>query len=110
MALTICTCTLSVKDELGNAVTTAELICEPRKSQVSSGTGVYVSAPKRATADANGLCTLALAETTTSQTQVVFRLVINDGSLPVRDVLFDPIYIPNQASVDLSTLLTVSRG
>lgn len=109
MALTICTCTLNVKDMLGAAYTTAELVVEPRKSVLSSATGVYLSKPKRVTADLAGLCSINLAETTTNGVQVVFSVNWNDGS-NYGTVLFDPVYIPNQASIDLSTILTVSRG
>lgn len=109
MALTICTCTLSVKDILGTAFSTAELVAEPRKSIVSSGTGVYISQPKRATAVA-GVCTLALAETTTNSVQMVFTLNWDVPGQVSGSIIFDPIYIPNSASVDLSTLLTPARG
>lgn len=109
MALTICTCTLSVKDILGVAFSTAELVASPRKSFVSSGTGVYLNRPERATAVA-GVCTLALAETTTNEQLVVFTLNWDDAGKTSGSIIFDPIQIPNSASVDLSTLLTVSRG
>lgn len=108
MALTICSCTLNVKDMLGVAYSNAELVWEPRKSVVSSGTGVYLSKPQRATATA-GTCTLAIAETTTNEQLGVFRLLWNDGT-NYGEIVFDPVMIPNQASLDLSTLLTVSRG
>lgn len=109
MSLTICSCTLTVKDILGTAFTTAELVCEPRTSQVNTGDGVYLSRPKRAQANGSGVCTLALAETTTNNIYVVFSLKWHDGS-NFNDLVFDPILIPNQASLDLSTVLTVSRG
>lgn len=109
MALTICTCTLSVKDALRQNYITAELVWELRKSMVDSGTGVYISKPVRVTADVNGLCTLALVETTTDSQLGVFTLNWNDGS-NYGSITFDPIRIPNQASLDLSTILTVSRG
>lgn len=108
MALTICTCTLNIKDQLGNAYSTAELVMEPRKSQVNISDALYLGKPVRATAVA-GVCTLALSETTTNNQQVIFTLNWNDGS-NYNSIIFDPIKIPNQASVDLSTLLTVSRG
>ena len=110
MSLQICTCTLSVKDMLGNAFTTAELVWEPRKSMVDSGTGVYISRPERATADVNGLCTLALVQTTADAQLGVFTLNWDDAGKNSGSIVFDPIEIPNQASVDLSTILTVSRG
>lgn len=107
-ALVICTCTLTVRDPFGVLYSTAELVCEYRKSQVNSGDADYISKPVRATAVA-GVCTLALAETTTNAQQVVFTLNWNDGS-NYGSTVFDPILIPNQASVDLSTLLTVARS
>lgn len=109
MPLTICTCTLNVKDVLRANYTTAELVWELRKSFVNSGTGVYIAKPKRVTADSNGLCTLALVETTTDSQLGVFTLNWNDGD-NYGSVIFDPVKIPNSASVDLSTILTVSRG
>ena len=109
MPLTICTCTLNVKNMLGNAFSTAELVCEPRKSMVDSGTGVYLSRPIRATAVA-GVCTLALVETTTDAQLVTFTLNWDDAGKNSGSIIFDPIKIPNAASVDLSTILTVSRG
>lgn len=110
MALTICACTLSVKDMLGNNFTSAELICEPRKSIVHSGTGLYISRPERASADINGLITLSLAETTSDSQLIVFTLIWDDAGKNSGQIIFDPIQIPNQASLDLSTLLTVARG
>lgn len=109
MPLTLCTCTLNVKDQLGNAYSTAELVFEPRKSQVNSGDAVYINKPQKVTANGSGVCTLVLAETTTNNQQCIFTLNWNDGS-NYNSVVFDPIKIPNQSSVDLSTLLTVSRG
>lgn len=108
-ALTICTCTLTVKDQLGANFSSAELIMEPRKSQVNSGDAVYLSKPQRATAVA-GVCTLALSETTTNNQQVIFTLNYDIAGTNSGSIIFDPIKIPNQASLDLSTLLTVSRG
>lgn len=109
MSLTLCTCTLNVKDSLRANYTTAELIWEPRKSMVDSGTGLYISKPQRVTADSNGLCTIILAQTTTDAIFGIFSLNWNDGS-NYGTIIFDPVQIPNQASVDLSTILTVSRG
>ncbi len=107
-ALTICTCTLNIKDQLGAAYSTAELVVEPRKSQVNSGDAIYISKPQRVAAVA-GVCTIALSETTTNNQQVVFTLNWDDGR-NFNSIIFDPIKIPNAATVDLSTLLTVSRG
>ena len=108
-ALTVCTCTLNVKDALGNSFSTAELVCEPRKTQVHSGDAAYIMRPQRVTAVA-GVCTLALSETTTDNQLVTFTLNWDDAGKNAGSVIFDPVLIPNQASVDLSTLLTVSRG
>lgn len=107
-ALTLCTCTLNIKDMLGAPYSTAELVVEPRKSIVHSGDAVYINKPNRNTATA-GVCTLVLSETTTNAQQVVFTLNWNDGS-NYNSIIFDPVQIPNQASLDLSTILTVSRG
>lgn len=108
MSLVICTCTLNIKDQLGNAYSTAELVFEPRKSQVNSGDAIYLNKPQRVSA-VNGVCTISLAETTTNNQQCIFTLNWNDGS-NYNSIVFDPVKIPNQASVDLSTILTVSRG
>lgn len=109
MSLTICTCTLTIKDILGATFSTAELVCEPRKSQINSGDGVYISRSKRATAVA-GVCTLALSETTTNSDLVTFTLNWDDAGKNAGSIVFDPVLIPNSSSVDLSTILTVSRG
>jgi hypothetical protein len=87
---------------------TAELVWEPRKSFVSSGNGAFISKPQRATVTA-GVATLALVETTTSSQLGVFTLNWNDGN-NYGTIVFDPVLIPNQTSVDLSTILTPSRG
>lgn len=117
-APTICTCTLNLRDLLGNKPTNAELVCTPRKSFVENA-NMIMSAPKRATVDANGLITLALVETTSASQQVVFTLNYDTGTLATTiyslggnfgTIVFDPIMIPNQASLDLSTVLTIARG
>jgi hypothetical protein len=108
MALTLCTCTLNVKNALSGAYSTAELVWELRKSMVDSGTGLYLSKPIRATAVA-GVCTLVLTETTTDSQLGVFTLNWNDGD-NYGSITFDPVKIPNQSTLDLSTLLTVARG
>lgn len=108
MALTLCTCTLNIKNVLSAAYSTAELVWELRKSMVDSGTGVYISKPIRTTAVA-GVCTLILTETTTDSQLGTFTLNWNDGD-NYGSITFDPVRIPNQASLDLSTLLTVARG
>lgn len=111
MPLTICTCTLNVRDQLGSLTSsvTSELTMEPRKSQVNSGDALYLSRPERAAA-INGVITMALSETTTNNQQVVFTLNWDDAGKNSGSILFDPIKIPNQSSVDLSTILTVARG
>lgn len=109
MPLTVCVCTLSIKDLTGTAYSTAELVWDLRKSMVDSGTGLYVSKPVRATAVA-GVCTLSLVETTTDNQQGVFTLNWDTAGGNSGSIVFDPIKIPNAASVDLSTILTVSRG
>ncbi len=108
-ALTICTCTLNVKDMLGAAFSTAELVYTPRKSVVNSGDAVYLARPQRATAVA-GVCTLALSETTTNSQLVVFTLNYDVAGQTSGSIIFDPIMIPNTSTLDLSTVLTVSRG
>jgi hypothetical protein len=49
-ALTICNCVLKIKDQLGAAFATAELVFDPRKSQVNGSDAVYLSRVERATA------------------------------------------------------------
>jgi len=51
-----------------------------------------------------------LVETTTDNREVVFQINWDDAGKNSGSVIFDPIKIPDQASLDLSTLLTVSRG
>lgn len=110
-APTLCTCTLTIRDQLGALFTgSAELVCEPRKSFIqASSSNLILSRPARAVA-VLGVCTLNLVETTTSNQLVDFTLSWNDGDKNFGSIVFDPISIPNQASVDLSTLLTPSRG
>lgn len=93
---------------LGAAYSTAELVWEPRKSMVDSGTGLYLSKPQKATAVA-GVCTLPLVQTTTDAVNGIFSLNWNDGG-NYNSIIFDPVQIPNQSTLDLSTVLTVSRG
>lgn len=108
-APTICTCTLNVRDLLGNNITVAELVCEPRKSFIETSSSNFVIArPQRATAVA-GVCTLALVETASSSQYVTFLLNYDDGQV-ARQVVFNPVFIPNQGSVDLSTILSIQRG
>lgn len=104
---TICTCTLKVNDLLGSAYSTAELVCTPVKSFINGGE-LVLAQPKRATAVA-GVCTLALVETTTPNQKVIFTLNYNNASLS-DTIVFDPIVIPNQSTLDLSTVLTITKG
>lgn len=76
---------------------------------IASGTGIYLDRPQRATAVA-GVCTLALVETTTDNQQGIFTLNWDVAGQASGSIVFDPCKIPNQSSVDLSTILTVSRG
>ena len=198
-ALTICNCVLKIKDQLGAAYSSAELVSEPRKSQVHSIDALYIGNPKRSQASPavtiqdllyvsddptntsitvaytaggtagaevvtvvlnaisvqiqSGVSTatqvrtavlasvaaaalvdvilsgtgataqvsssavsltdyvsvLKLAETTTDSVVTVFTLNWQD-SMNYNSIIFDPVAIPNQAYLDLSTLLTVSRG
>jgi hypothetical protein len=104
---TTCICTLNVRDLLGVAITSAELVCHPRKSYLE-GTYMISSAPQRAVAVA-GVCTLTLPESAVAGQKVMFQLIYVQNGQPY-DIIFEPITIPNSASVDLSTLLTVNRG
>ncbi len=109
-AATTCICTLSVKDMLGAVVTNAELICTPRKSFIQAATSNLITGESvRAVPDIAGLITMTLARSATDNQKVVFTLNYNDGK-QFDTIVFDPITIPASASVDLSTLLTVSRG
>jgi len=48
--LTICDCVLRIKDQLGNAYSTAELTFEPRKSQINAADAVYINKIQRSIA------------------------------------------------------------
>ena len=50
MALTICNCILRIKDQLGSAFSSAELIFEPRKSQLNTSDALYINRPQKNTA------------------------------------------------------------
>ena len=76
---------------------------------VDSGTGVYIPRQQRATAVA-GVCTLVLVQTTTDSQEGVFTLNWDVAGASSGSVIFDPVEIPNTSSLDLSTILTVSRG
>lgn len=103
----ICTCTLTVRDLLGVLYSDCELVAQPRKSSVNSGNLMLIK-PKRAEA-VSGVITLDLAETETSGEQIQFILNWNDG-VNYGSVVFNPVTIPDQASLDLSTTLTIARG
>lgn len=49
-ALNICNCALRIKDQLGDAYSTIELVFEPRRSQVHPADAVYISRPQRSKA------------------------------------------------------------
>lgn len=109
-APTTCTCSLTVKSFAGTTFTTAELVCEPRKSLIQSATtNLIVGTKQSVTADSSGVCTMTLASTTVDSQKVIFTLNWNNGN-NFGSVVFDPITIPSTATVDLSTLLSVSRG
>lgn len=55
-------------------------------------------------------CYLKLAETTTNSQECIFTLNYDNPGEDSGSIVFDPIMIPNQSFLDLSTLLTVSRG
>ena len=80
----------------------------PRKAFISSSAVLIDSKPQRAKA-ISGVCTLVLLRSTTEDAKVNFYLNFNDGT-NYHTIVFDPITIPNQSSVDLSTLLSVVRG
>lgn len=108
-APTTCVCTLNVRDMLGTSFSSAELVCEPRRSFIQlSSNNLVLSKPQR-TIPVAGVCTMTLVETTTSGQKVIFTLNYNDDK-NFGSIVFDPVTIPNQASVDLSTILTISRG
>lgn len=108
---TLCTCTLNIRDALGNNFAgTAELVWEPRKSFIESSSSNFIlSRPQRVLA-VNGVFTIVLVETASSGQLGTFSINWNDSDKNFGTVVFDPITIPNQASVDLSTLLSVGRG
>lgn len=111
-APTICTVTANILNMLGVAtsLTRAELVCEPRKSMVSTTLDtIIISAPMRASFDAAGVATLALAETTSTNQKVVFSINWNNGD-NFGSIIFDPVLIPSSASVNLADLATISRG
>lgn len=198
-ALTICTCLLRIKDQLGAAFSQAELVFEPRKSQVHTADSLYLNKQVRSQASpsiaiqdityvskdptntlitiiynntatagsetvvvtlnaivigiqsgvstalqiqtavlasvaasvlvdpimsgassntqtfftpavllSDYVCVLKLSETTTDAQLSVFTL--NWYGSSYNSIIFDPIQVPNQAYLDLSTMLTVSRG
>lgn len=104
----LCTCTLEIKDFAGATFDSAELIAEPRKSFINTpSSNIILSAPQRVTADANGVCTMDLVR---GNNQLIsFTLHYNTGQ-QYGSIIFDPIVIPDQATLNLSTVLSVSRG
>lgn len=204
MSLSICNCVLRVRDQASQAFATAELLCEPRKSQMNALDSVYIGHVKRAqsqpgiviqdllyiaqtsplvpisvvytaggtagseivtvltttvsslvtvqiqsgvstalqirTAVINSVaasalvyclvsgtssntqvtvsstslsedyCYLPLVETTTNSQNVVFSLNWDVAGINSGSTLFDPMLIPNQSFLDLSSILTISRG
>lgn len=104
-----CICTLNVRSFTGSNVVdeTAELVAELRKAFIS-GDNLIVDKRQRAKA-VSGICTLTLVQSASEDAKVNFYLNFNDGT-DYRTIVFDPITIPASASVDLSTLLTVTRG
>lgn len=55
------------------------------------------------------ICYIPLTSTNTTNLQGIFQLVWNDGS-NYDTIIFDPVEIPNEDYLDLTTVLTVSRG
>ena len=77
---------------------------------ILSGTGATAQTSFSPAASlSDSMCVMDLAETTTNLQQSIFTLEWNDGS-NYASIVFDPIQIPNQSYVDLSTIVTVSRG
>lgn len=77
---------------------------------ILSGTGSNTQTTVSATALDDSYCYLPLAETTTSSQLGVFTLSWDDSAKTSGQVIFDPVLIPNQSFLDLSTLITVVRG
>ncbi len=201
MSLTICSCYLRLKNFVGSAFSSAELVYESRKSMVNSGDSLYIARPARVVASQgavlqdllfisntpnpisplsiaytsggtagfevvtvidgalsvqidSGVSTatqvkaailasapavllfavllvgtgttpqvtgsvssltdeyalLTLPDTITDSQLGVFTLNWDDAGKTSGQIVFDPITIPNQLTLDLSTVLTVSRG
>lgn len=109
MALNTCIVTANLTDMTGASFSSAELVCEPRKSVVSSTADqIVISKPMRASA-VSGVASLTLVETTTTAQKVIFTINYNDGN-NFGTIVFDPCLIPNQTSINLADLVTVSRG
>lgn len=104
---TICTCTLNIKDFTGTAYDACELVAQPMHSSIN-GTNLILSKPVRAVPTA-GLITINLTETATQSELVQFTLNWNNQQ-NYGSIIFDPITIPDQASLDLSTILSPVRG
>lgn len=76
---------------------------------VISGTAATAQVTASAASLSDEYFLMALSETTTDANQGIFTINWNDGS-NYNSIIFDPILIPNQSAVDLSTILTISRG
>lgn len=77
---------------------------------ILSGSGVAAETIVSITTLSDDYFYLALAETTTNSQLCVFELNWDDPGKNSGSIIFDPIQIPNQAFLDLSTSLTISRG
>lgn len=76
---------------------------------ILSGVGTNAQVAASVTSFMDDYMYLPLSETTTDSQPSVFTLNWNDGN-NYDSIIFDPVEIPNQSVLDLSTLLTVSRG
>lgn len=76
---------------------------------IISGTGSNTQTTVTPTSLSDEYCYLPLSETTTNNQQGIFKLSYTDGSY-YDEIVFDPYKIPSQSFLDLSTVLTVSRG
>ncbi len=87
----------------GSAAATALVYC------IISGTAGDFQVTASATSLSEYYAYLPLSETTTEAQYGVFVLDYNDASY-YGSVIFDPVMIPDQDYLDLSSLLTISRG
>ncbi len=79
-------------------------------NSILSGTGTATQTIVSITSLSDEYCYLPLAETTTNAQLCVFELNWDDAGNNSGSIIFDPIQIPNQTFLDLSTILTISRG